>query len=373
MGHPIIKSSGALRHGFVTAFCGLLMAVSCHSSPETSTDGETHFLRVCDSECGGGADLVCHCGLCTRRCSDDAACQELISSAECIVDVDRAGGNVCSEPPPVAFCDIPCAADDDCDVLSSSHRCVDGFCRTEASTPGTAGASGAGGGGAGGAGGEAGGAGGAGGAACPHGGVSGNEVIVLGDLYIAQTHQVTAYLEALARKAGALPAGERYRDYSSTTSNGFITGDAFIADQYATAQAEGTVRVVVMNGGGADLLMGICDTPPTADCQVMVDVVAAAGALLDQMFQDGVEDVVYFSYPDVADATLLAKMDVLRPLLQSVCDSSEVACHFIDLRPTFEGHNAEYLMVEDTLPTDEGAQVTAAVLWSTMQQNCIAQ
>jgi len=237
-------------------------------------------------------------------------------------------------------------------------------------TGATTGAGSAGGGasGAGGASGGASGAGGAGGAACPHGEVSGNEVIILGDLYLAQTHQVTAYLEALAREAEALPAGERYRDYSSTTSNGFVTGDAFIADQYAAAQAEGTVRVVVMDGGGADVLLGTCETPPTADCQVMVDVVAAAEALLEQMFQDGVENVVYFFYPDVADETLLAKMDVLRPLLQGVCENSNVPCHWIDLRNTFTD-----LMVEDTLPTDEGAQATAAAIWSTMQANCIAQ
>jgi len=349
------------------ALCSLLVALSCRGGPETSTDGETHFLRVCDSECGGGADLVCHCGLCTQRCTSSAACRELSASAECITDVDRPDGNVCSEPPPVAFCDVPCTSDGDCGVLSSSHRCAGGFCRT-GSNPGTAGGTGAD--GAGGAGGAAGshggGASGAGGAACPLGEVSGNEVTILGDLFIARTHQVTAYLETLARDAGALPAGERYRDYSSTTSNGFITGDAFIADQYATAQTEGTVRVVVMDGGGADLLLGTCETPPTADCQLMVDVVAAADALLDQMFQDGVEDVVYFFYPDVADETLLAKMDVLRPLLEGVCESSAVPCHWLDLRPTFSDHYAEYLLVEDTLPT-------ADAIWSTMQQDCIAQ
>ena len=123
----------------------------------------------------------------------------------------------------------------------------------------------------------------------------------------------------------------------------------------------------------ADLSLGSCETPPTPDCQLMVDVVTAAEALLGQMFQDGVEDVVWFFYPDPTDATLLAKFEVLRPLLQGVCESSTVPCHWLDLRPIFADHYSEYMLPENLLPTAEGAQATAAAIWSTMQRDCIAQ
>ena len=105
----------------------------------------------------------------------------------------------------------------------------------------------------------------------------------------------------------------------------------------------------------------------------MVGVVAAAEGLQAQMAQDGVEDVVWFFYPDPTDDTLRAKMDVLRPLLQGVCEGSAAPCHWLDLRPTFAGHYSEYMLPEAILPTDAGAQATAAAIWSTMQQECIAQ
>ena len=48
--------------------------------------------------------------------------------------------------------------------------------------------------------------------ACERGDVSGNQVVFLGDTFIAATHQITAEVEQLAREAGALPVGQRYRD-----------------------------------------------------------------------------------------------------------------------------------------------------------------
>jgi hypothetical protein len=62
------------------------MAVSsCASQMSDSgggTDSNTHFLQDCssDADCDG---LACECGICTERCSRDAACQKLSTTAFC--------------------------------------------------------------------------------------------------------------------------------------------------------------------------------------------------------------------------------------------------------------------------------------------------
>jgi len=177
----------------------------------------------------------------------------------------------------------------------------------------------------------------------------------------------------LAQKAGSLAANAPYRDNSSLTGNALALAVPTIADQYANGQTDSPVKVVIMDGGGADALAGTCDSPPTANCQILLDAVAAAQQLLSRMAQDGVQHVVYFFYPDPVDASLQAKMDLLRPLVQGACESSPVPCHWLDLRPTFAGHYADYVLADGMNPTDAGSAATAAAIWTTMQQNCIAQ
>lgn len=410
-GGPVPRSLLGLgwdwRRG-VPALSALLVAFGCQPGVRNApTDGETHFLSACSplgDTCGQG--LVCLCGLCSLPCEETAACQELSAAAECIVERDEVTEGTCSEPPASGFCDVRCASHEECQGLSAAHRCSGGYCRAAigpgpsepdgaggvsndggaagasgSMTPngwagGAAGASGeAGGGGVVGAGGAAGGGGegGEAGSGCPHGDVAGNEVLVLGDIFIAQSHQITAYLESLAREAGALTAGERYRDQASVTDNGFVTGQTFLADQYAAGQAEGPVRVVIMAGGGADLLAQSCDTdPPTPDCPLMVDITAAADELLVEMARNRVEHIVWFFYPDPVDLQIRAEMDVLRPLLQELCQDSVVPCHWVDLRPAFEDHYDEYMVI-DGIPTALGSEAAAGAIWSTMQQECVAQ
>ncbi len=333
-------------------------ALSCRNVPETSsTDGETHFLRSCDTECGGDQSLACLCGVCTLPCTETSACGSLAWSAECVSTVERTTSSACPEARAAAFCDVPCNTDESCSRLSPSHRCLDGFCRASADSGGSdAGTA----------------ADRASAAICYADHLVGNEVLVIGDLFIAQGHQVTAYLEEMAREAGSLPVGQRFRDNSSATDNALARNGHFLAEQYARGKADGAIKVVVMDGGAADLLFSACDSPATADCQAIIDAVAAANELLSQMAQDGVEHIIWFFNPDPTDSTYRARLDVLRPLLQATCESSTAPCDWIDLRPTFEGHYDEYMQT-DGIPTAAGAEATASAVWTAMQRGCFAR
>jgi hypothetical protein len=234
---------------------------------------------------------------------------------------------------------MTCVTDQDCATSPTGARCVAGVCRA------TAGRS-----------------------TCP---ASGTDVVVVGDSFFAADRSITTFLEEMARQSGALSAGERYRDHSSMLGNTLALLGSGIEDQYAAAAAESPVSVVIMNGGGADVLMGSCEVVGP-DCPLLVDAAAAASSLFRRMAADGVQHVVYAFYPDPTDANLRAELDALRPLLASACLESPVACHWVDLRTTFAGREALYLEAQGTNPTAEGAQASATAIWAAQPQ-CVAQ
>src|SRR6478736_872377 len=349
----------------------LALVFSCTRESTDPTGGETHFLTRCipgTHSCGD--QLTCVCGVCTLPCAERAACEALPTAQcvpGCVTDDVKA--------PAPGVCEVSCVVDADCAVVSRAHRCEQGVCRAGSVASGGAGGSDS----AGGATvsvGEAGasGDGGTGGvvSSCDRGTVSANQVLVIGDSFFATTHQITAYLENLARDAGAVSVGERYRDRSSLLANALALSGNGIEDQFTSGFSEAEVKVVIMNGGGADALLGSCDSA-NASCAVVTAAAAAAQTLFSKMATDNVEHVVYAFYPDAGDANVKARVDALRPLIQSACENAPLPCHWLDLRPVFDGHYAEYVQADQLNPTDSGARATAGAIWATMQQYCIAQ
>lgn len=337
-----------------TLLAVLILAFSCKPESSEPTGGETHFLTRCEPDSMScGERLSCVCGVCTLRCAERASCQGL-PAAECVPSC------TVTNPAAPGVCEVSCLGDADCTVISPAHRCQQGVCRAGELAGGGAGGSG-----------EASDAG-AGAGACESGLVSANQLLVIGDSFFAATHQITAYLEGLARDAGAVSVGERYRDRSSAQSSALALGGNSIAEQYTSGASEAAVKVVIMNGGGADALVGSCDSA-NASCAVLTAAAQAAQALFAKMATDNVEQVVYAFYPDPGDANVKAKLDELRPLIQSACESAPLPCHWLDLRTVFAGHDSEYLQADQLNPSDAGARASAAAIWATMQQYCIAQ
>ncbi len=337
----------AIALGFV---CAALS--NCSPQPqETTGGGETHFLLPCDRDAVCGTALACMCGVCTRACSDGAECLSLASGAACVSATERPEANACSDLSAASICDVPCANDEACRALSNALHCDHGFCRNApAEDAGTTDA-----------------------ATCARETVVAGEVVFLGDSFFATSHQIPSNVEALARAAGALGQDEHYRDATVLAGNALSLATPTLADRYAAARGESPVKVVIMNGGGADVLGATCETPPTQSCPVLANAAAAAQQLFAQMATDGVEQVVYVFYPDPVDEGIRAKMDVLRPLIQATCEGSAVPCVWIDLRPTFDGRYGEYILADGMNPTDAGSSATAAAIWAVLQQNCIAQ
>jgi hypothetical protein len=325
------RASDSLRRLLTAALAIALGALCCQERSEAS-GGETHFLTHCDESASCGAELHCLHNVCTLPCDDPAACSAF-PNAECVP---------ASQPDLANYCDVRCSADADCATLSSVHRCSGGACRAGDTLE------------------------------CPSGELEANQVLLIGDTFFGATHQITAFLEDLARNADALSAGDRYRDNSRVVANGLALPGEGLADQYAAGVSEGDVRLVIMNGGGADVLLGACESPGT-DCPGLPAAADAARELLDGMAADGVLNVVYVFYPDPLDATVREKMDALRPLIQDACEGSSTPCHWLDLRTAFAGHYDEYIQPDGLNPTAAGSQASARAIWETLRLNCIAQ
>jgi hypothetical protein len=207
---------------------------------------------------------------------------------------------------------------------------------------------------------------------CASSEVAGPQVIVLGDTFMALTHQITLELEKVARARGALPPDQSYRDQSTVFGNTFALGGTGLADQYSRAIADAPVKVVIMNGGGSDVLQGFCGAP-VDNCSVIAEAVDGARQLFARMAADGVEHVVYAYYPDPMIPAVREKVDAMRPLMQAACEDSPVPCHWVDLRTVFSGHYDEYVAGDGLDPTAAGSQASAIAIDETLQSLCIAQ
>ncbi len=327
--------------GRLLLFVAALLAFDCQSARDEPTGGETHFLKRCrEGSLDCGRDLVCACGACTLPCTEPTGCGQFPEASCAAPKSDSACGASTA-----TYCEVTCSSIGDCAALSDQHICDAGVCRrgplpaAECSTEAA---------------------------------IAANEVVILGDSFFAVDHATTAFLEDLARTSGSLSAGQRYRDYSSVVGNALALGDNGIANQYAAALAESPISVVIMTGGGADVLLGSCDVVGP-DCPLLTAAADAASALFERFAADGVRHVVYVFYPDPTDPTLRAEVDALRSLLVTACDASPVACEWVDLRPVYDGHEASYLNAEGIVPTAAGAQASAAAIWSTLRARCIAQ
>jgi lysophospholipase L1-like esterase len=208
-------------------------------------------------------------------------------------------------------------------------------------------------------------------ATCEKGAVKASEVVFIGESFIDQTDDIPRFLSQLARDAGTIAMSESYRS-AAISGTQLTTGE--IPMQFERAQGESPVKVVLMDGGGNDLLFGAdrCAGEYDSKCKEVVDVVAT---LFEQMSSDGVKDVVYFFYPDPMGigASIKDAMDILRPEMKKLCDGTgDVRCVWVDQRDSWEG-NYDTFTSDGIHPTQAGSMASAKQIWDAMAANCVAQ
>jgi len=252
---------------------------------------------------------------------------------------------------------------------------------------------------------------------CVTGQVAPNQVIVLGDSYLDHPvwSNVVPDLYADLRAAGSLGATATYREYQlGGAAMNYGALNLNIPYQYETSARSDLavmnptdIDTIIMDGGGNDVLIDNqeCLTnaqppPANATCATAIQgTVNRAGMLLQEAAADGVKHIVYLFYPhlDPAGGGILpmpapqvnATLDYAYPLAEQICcgstftstatsytcsgNTSGTECVFVDIRPAFEGHIADYIKSDHVHPTDAGAQVIADLLAGAMRAYCIAQ
>jgi hypothetical protein len=288
--------------------------------------------------CASG--LSCLCGVCTRACVETAACAGLAPEVVCLTTEQTE--EACPGDQESAICDVLCATSLDCLSLGDGFVCDAGHCRE----PGD-------------------------GAGCERADATASGVVVLGDA-LMQLSDFSTLVAELARDAGAVSSDASIRSYASALDSFLAERNYSIHNQYVRAKADGFVTLAIMNGGETDVLQETCGTAPAPDCPALQAALAGAEILFSEMAADGVRDVVYVYYADPVDRpTVLAGLDVLRPLIETACADATLDCRFLDLRPIFERPYDEYAGNDGLVWSDLGARVTAGAVWDLLQSECI--
>jgi hypothetical protein len=206
-----------------------------------------------------------------------------------------------------------------------------------------------------------GGAGGTSSGACQKGQIKPSEVVFMGESFYAIDPQYNEKrVESDAQAAGALAAGAKYRNVavSGQTMNYVAT------TEWPAATQGGTVKVVIMDGGGIDAMSSSCSSC-TGDFTT----------LLGKMATEGVQDVIYTRYPEPgnppgSNTTLKANLDILMPKMQTVCEgTTSPKCHWVDLRPVWVNGDT----TDGLHPTQSGGNHVGDAIWAEMVKDCIAQ
>ena len=87
--------------GWLKTFCGVIALTIACGKGDAGGDSETTWLRACtsDSDCRRAGS--CLCGICSKLCSDDAACASLGSPAVC---ASPAEPSKCATETPSSIC-----------------------------------------------------------------------------------------------------------------------------------------------------------------------------------------------------------------------------------------------------------------------------
>ena len=197
--------------------------------------------------------------------------------------------------------------------------------------------------------------------------IKASDVVIHGDSFFALSGEIKADLEKLARADGYIGSGESFRN--AAVSGATISG---ITNQYTNTNPKPVY--VIMDGGGNDVLLTSCSTPPTLDCAAIKNAIAGVQPLLDKMAAGGTKKVLWMRYAEPGSnqaSVIKPKLDIVMTEVEKICRrSTKPKVIWYDLRPIWGNKGIDLTYSSDGLhPTPAGAQATADALWKAIKDS----
>jgi len=158
-------------------------------------------------------------------------------------------------------------------------------------------------------------------------------------------------------------SGKRYKDRSASGAK--ISG---VVNQLNKALRRSSLKTIIADGGGNDVLIGgpDCDSDPlTQACVDTIDYVAdTMENMLDDMYISGVDDCVWLGYYHLprSEAEKNEALDYCY-LLYPAITSGPMDTHLVDPRDDIE---PSHVKSDDIHPTGAGSEILANLIWDTM-------
>lgn len=189
-----------------------------------------------------------------------------------------------------------------------------------------------------------------------------NDVVINGESFFALAN-IKDELNRLARADGYIGATESFRQIA--VSGAVMTG---ILNQFKNCTPK---PIYVITDGGGNDIMGAC-TPADATCPSIKSALATVKLYFEEMKKSGVKKVMWMRYPDPQGANfanLKKNQDIYNPEVEKICRASmEPKCQWIDMRPAWEGHYAQFTQ-DGIHPTAAGGTATAVAFWKAIKDS----
>jgi len=193
-------------------------------------------------------------------------------------------------------------------------------------------------------------------------------VVMLGDSIFALSGEETDALEDLS--------GQQWRTYyvsGAQLAGGSIIAPGDIEDQLDDAISDGTIRTIIMDGGGNDFLLGV-----TPDSAIEAELKSAWGRILDKAQNAGVETIVFQGYYPTTSATsfqLSVNDDIVAWLPgQGAAHGITIYTYNPNADSWFKNQNpVSYTIYDGIHPTTAASEHMAQKVWDLMAQNGIEQ
>ena len=186
-------------------------------------------------------------------------------------------------------------------------------------------------------------------------GSSSPDTLILGDSIFALSGDIHEYLEADLDENINTSA----RSGCQLTGGNILCSSRYSVErQYERASKRG-IRTVIFNGGGNDIQLNSCRPSLSACMPLLNELEDRIAALVQQMRNDGIEEIVFLGYYNAVGGALELRDINNYSMNYKAAAYPGMGVKFVDVRAAFAGNESRYITSDGIHPTAAGSRVLA--------------